>query len=162
MGNENSTLCDESSDNGAMTLAANFIKDDLTWRPLLGYPDLCVWKKFSGFAVGHFLAIQECDVGKRKNSWAYDATSWLISHFSDREEWLNFCVQAKEGSGTRVRIADCDTSDEMQVWDYADGQIRLRAQPDVCMQSSTLHDDFSNDDDNYLKTTNKCTSTVFG
>ena len=128
------------------------------------YPDLCVKKKFGGFTVGQKLALVSCRPGNRKQQWVYNSTTGLISHFSDRGEWLNFCVQAKQGSGARVRIANCDATDVWQVWDFnlRRGHVHLRNDIDTCIMSKTLYDNFAHDDDNYLKTTNKCVSNSFG
>merc|ERR1711881_504644 len=126
---------------------------------------MCIWKKFGGYKVGQQLGLKACDVGKRKNSWAYNSTSGLISHMSDREEWLNFCVSAKSfDSGVRVRIMNCDAQDPLQVWDFdpSTGHISLRADRNVCMMTKTMYDGIGSDDDNWLKTTNKCVSNTFG
>ena len=46
-----SLQCEESN---TKVISSTFIQEDYTWRPLLGYTELCVWKKFGQkVKVGH-------------------------------------------------------------------------------------------------------------
>jgi len=80
--------CEDYSDDSNNEVSNSFInEEDNTWRPLLGFPTMCVTKKYRQYSVGQPYAMMECDNTKRKTKFAYNADTGLLHHQSDKEEW---------------------------------------------------------------------------
>merc|ERR1711907_328887 len=133
---------------------------DNTWRPLLGFPSKCVTKKYKAYSVGQPYAMMECNASKRKTQFAYNATSGLIHHSSDREEWNSFCVRAEDGNNSRLRVANCDEDDSKQVWgfDSNNGHVYLRSNRKSCIVVGSI----GASEDVWMKISNKCATNTWG
>ena len=152
-------------------IAANgFISDDMTWRPLLGYPDMCVIKKYSSYQVDQPFSLKTCNPTKRKSWFAYNETTGLISHGSDHNGWNQFCVRAEDGNNSRLKVAVCDANDASQVWDFdvRNAHVYLRADRKRCavVQPIAFDDDGNAIDEanfeGWMKISNKCYTQSFG
>ena len=143
-------------------ISDNFINAaDKTWRPLLGFPDMCVIKKYSQYSVEQPFALETCNPDKRKTQFAYDDSTGLLSHDSDKTQWNNFCVQAADGNNSRLRVAECDASDMFQVWDFdkLNGHVYLRGDRKKCVVVGPVGGEGS---DPWMKISNKCASNTWG
>ena len=107
-----------------------------------------------------------CNSDKRKTQFKFEVSTGFIHHFSDKTEWNNFCVQADEGNNSRLRVAVCDESDDMMVWDYdlTNGHVFLKRLDGVdgkrrCISVGPIGGEGAED---WLKIDNRCMTNVFG
>ena len=159
---EDGLNCQEFDDS-TNEVQNNFINpEDGTWRPLLGFPEMCVIKKYSQYFVGQPYALVECNPSKRKTKFAYDEATGFLKHNSDKTEWNNFCVRAEENNNSRLRVADCDANDPQMVWDYDDksGHVYLRADRKKCIVVGPVG--IEGDEELWMKISNKCANNVWG
>ena len=78
--------CSDDSGAGSNDVSDHFINDDRTWRPLVGFPDYCVVKKYSGYSVGQPYALGPCNANKRKSLFAYNPETGFLRHHSDDDD----------------------------------------------------------------------------
>jgi hypothetical protein len=132
--------------------------EDGTWRPLLGFPDMCVIKKYSSYSVGQPYEVSICNPNKRKTKFAYDAETGFLRHQSDKTEWNNFCVKANDNNNSRLVVAVCDANDATMTWDYdsLNGHVHLRSDRKRCIVVGPIPGD------SWMKISNKCATNAFG
>ena len=160
---EDGTICEDVKDcSSSNNVSDHFINDDGTWRPLVGFPDYCVTKKYREYSIGQPYALGPCNANKRKSLFAYDQETGFLRHNSDKEEWNNFCVQAQANNNSKLKVGICDSSNTMMIWDFdnSNGHVYLRDFRSRCMVVGPISD--SGDGSMWMKISNKCASNTFG
>ena len=136
---------DSCSESGQ--IAANpvsLIRDDQTVAPFGWTDNTCLFKKYSGYNANDEVWLADCtnsasiNVNKAgKFQWSYDSSSGLIrsegSVFKDPEAPMCLEINSKTRFyKQRVKIQACDSSNELQAFDWVDGRVHSRAEPRLC------------------------------
>merc|ERR1712048_1417211 len=100
----------------------------------------CFFKRWMGFANGQDVWVWPCNPnhGSGKYRWSYDSSTGLILSQGSivKNPAKPFClniVRAESLWSQRVKILRCDETMLSQQWDFVDGKIVSRANPNVCI-----------------------------
>lgn len=101
----------------------------------------CIFKRWGEYKSGNDLWLWTCDAGNDnpkkagKYQWSYNSETGLIKSAGAEQEGLDFCWEIKKKdrkSKQRVKIRECDSTNELQQFDYNNGRIHSRANAKIC------------------------------
>ena len=108
--------------------------------------DDCIFKRFSSYKEGNYIWLGTCDVDNKNTKtagqykWSHHAETGLLKSVGAEMEGLDYCWQLnnKNSKAQRVRIFECDASNELQQFDLTNGRIQSRANGNLCVGFETF------------------------
>lgn len=108
--------------------------------------DDCIFKRFSSYKEGNYIWLGTCDVDNKNTKtagqykWSHHAETGLLKSVGAEMEGLDYCWQLnnKNSKAQRVRIFECDASNELQQFDFTNGRIQSRANGNLCVGFETF------------------------
>jgi len=129
-------------DVGDLDESDYLVSSDSSIKPF-GDSTNCLFKRYSGYNTGDEIWIQACDSENAnsakagKYTFSYDKATGLIasegSRLNDPENV--FCLTINSNDRfykQRVKLAECDSENELQTFDYRDGRIYSRGNLRLC------------------------------
>ena len=129
-------------DVGDLVETDYLVSSDLSVKPF-GDATNCLFKRYSGYNNGDEIWITTCDSENANSAkagkfqFSYDEVSGLVTSEGSRlkDPESVFCLTINSNTRfykQRVKLAECDSDNELQRFDYRDGRIYSRGNLRLC------------------------------